>query len=122
VSSRLRRVLATLTAVLALTLVASPGAAQAACSTGDSGVTYHAAGVPAVFKSLRPQRGMNCASAKYVMNRWLRRSWARSSRNRLPTQFFDGYVTWHCGKTSRTGWRCDEYTTNTAFRFVAYRL
>jgi hypothetical protein len=121
-SSRFRRLAATLVAVCALFLVASPGAAQAACSTGDSGITYNAAGTPAIFKSLRPQRGMNCASAKYVMNRWLRRSWARSYGNRLPTGFFDGYVTWHCGKTGRTGWRCDEYTTGTAFRFVAYRL
>lgn len=119
--SRIRPVLAAVVAALALFAFVAPGTAQAACSTGDSGVTYNRNGQPAVFKNLRPIQGMNCPSARYVMNRWLRRAYARSSSNRLPTGFFDGYVTWHCGKTSRTGWRCDEYETNTAFRFVAYR-
>lgn len=119
--SHLRRLLATFIAVVALFALAAPGSAQAACSVGGSGVTYNRNGQPAVFKSLRPIQGMNCASARYVMNRWLRRAYARSSSNRLPTSFFDGYVTWSCGKTSRTGWRCDEYETNTAFLFVAYR-
>lgn len=121
-SSHLRRLVATLVAVCALVLIASPGAAQAACSIGGSGVSYNRNGEPAVFKSLRPARGMNCASARYVMNKWLRRAWTRTYSHNLPTRFFDGYVTWYCGKTGRTGWRCDEYTTNTAFRFVAYRL
>lgn len=120
--SRIRPVLAALVAAVALGAFAAPGTAQAACSVGGSGVTYNRSGTPAIFKSLRPTRGMNCASARYVMNSWLRRAWARTSSNNLPTRFFDGYVTWYCGKTSRTGWRCDEFTTNTAFRFVAYRL
>lgn len=119
--SRIRPVLAAVVAALALFAFAAPGTAQAACSIGGSGVTYDRNGEPAVFKSLRPIQGMNCASARYVMNNWLRRAYARSSRHRLPTRFFDGYVTWYCGKTSARGWRCDEYETNTAFRFVAYR-
>lgn len=120
--SPLRRILAAVVTTLALFAVTAPGTAQAACSVGGSGVTYNRSGQAAVFKNLRPTRGMNCASARYVMNSWLRRAWARTYSNTLPTRFFDGYVTWYCGKTSRTGWRCDEGTTNTAFRFVAYRL
>ena len=116
-----RRLVTTLVTVLALLAVAAPGSAQAACSIGGSGVTYDQGGEPAVFRSLRPIQGMNCASARYVMNSWLRRAYARSSNHRLPTRFFDGYVTWYCGRTSTRGWRCDEYETNTAFRFVAYR-
>lgn len=120
--SRLRPFVSALVATLALLAVAAAGAAQAACSVGGSGVTYNRGGEAAIFKNLRPARGMNCPSARYVMNKWLRRAWSRTSSHNLPTRFFDGYVTWYCGKTSSTGWRCDEYETNTAFRFVAYRL
>ena len=101
---------------------ASPAHATARCSIGDSGISYNQLGTQAVFKRLRAQQGMNCASARYVLNRWLRRHYERSSRNRLPTQFYDGYVTWYCGKTSAKRWRCVEYDSNTAFRFVAYLL
>jgi len=120
--SHLRRALAAVFSLVIVVLLAAPGTAQAACSVGGSGVTYNRNGEAAVFKSLRPARGMNCPSARYVMNKWLRRAWSRTSSHNLPTRFFDGYVTWYCGKTSSTGWRCDEYETNTAFRFVAYRL
>ncbi len=117
-------------AITALVLVAAPGAASASgpahaavrCSIGDSGVTYNRNGTGAVFKNLRAEQGMNCASARYVLNKWLRRAFRRSSRNRLPTRFYDGYVTWHCGRTSQKGWRCTEFESNTAFRFVAYLL
>jgi hypothetical protein len=51
---------------------------------------------------------MNCASARYVMNKWLRRTYQRSSSHRLPTRFWDGYVTWHCYKRSNLRWQCDE--------------
>lgn len=116
-----RRSVATLVATVVLLVLAAPGSAKAARSIGGSGVTYNRSGEPAVFRSLRPIQGMNCASARYVMNNWLRRAYARTWSNRLPTRFFDGYVTWYCGRTSTRGWRCDEYETNTAFRFVAYR-
>lgn len=119
--SRTRRAAAILLSIATLLLV-GPAAAHAACPVGGSGVTYNAVGEAARFKSLRPAQGMNCASARYVMNRWLRRAWTRTSSHALPTRFFDGYVTWYCGRTSRTGWRCDEYETGTAFRFVAYRF
>lgn len=68
---------------------------------------------------VKPMRGMNCASSRYVVNKWLKRGYQRQYSNVLPTHFFDGYVTWHCRPTSYSGhaWRCDEYTSNTAFRF-----
>ena len=106
-----------------LGLLATPTAAQAAyCPIGGSGVTYNQAGEAAKFSSLRPLSGMNCPSARYVMNRWLRATFARSYSNRLPTRFWDGYVTWHCGRVSRRKWRCDEYDSDTSFRFTAYML
>ena len=118
------------TAMTVLVMVSVPSAAGASspahaairCSIGDSGITYNRLGTAAVFKRLRAEQGMNCASARYVLNKWLRRAYRRSYRNRLPTRFYDGYVTWHCGKTSARGWRCTEFTSNTAFRFVAYLL
>ena len=66
--------------------------------------------------------GMNCASARYVMNKWLRRAYRRSYAHRLPTRFYDGYVTWHCWKRTSVRWQCDEYESNTSFRFTAYVL
>ncbi|MDX8152103.1 hypothetical protein SK069_10900 [Patulibacter brassicae] len=117
----IRRVLATTIAILAFASFGAPANASAACSIGGSGVTYNRNGVAAVFKNLQPLRGMNCPSARYVMNKWLRRAYARSRSSRLPSRFYDGYVTWYCGKTSRLRWRCNEYTTSTAFTFTAYR-
>jgi hypothetical protein len=96
--------------------------AASACSMGRSHISYNQLGEAAVFKRLRAMQGMNCASARYVMNSWLRRTYEQSYSHRLPTHFYDGYVTWYCGKYTRKKWRCDEYDSNTAFRFVAYRL
>ena len=114
---------------IAASLLASAVPAQAAgasasraCSLGNSGVTYNRAGVPAQFKSLSTLRGMNCASARYVMNKWLRRAYSRTYSTRLPTRFYDGYVTWHCYKRAYLGWQCDEYDSNTSFRFIAYHF
>ena len=83
-------------------------------------MTYNRAGVGAQFGQLNARQGMNCASARYVMNNWLRRTFARSYSRKLPTNFYDGYVTWYCGKLSSKRWRCDEYDSNTAFTFTAY--
>jgi len=44
-----------------------------------------------------------------------RKQWS----NRIPTNFYDGYVTWYCHKTSRLNWRCNEYDSGTSFRFRA---
>ena len=108
---------------MTMAALAFPSAADAACRVGGDGVTYNRSGAPAIFKKLRPLQGMNCPSARYVMNEFLRPSYARSSgKGRLVTNFYDGYVTWYCGKLSRKHWRCDEYDSNTAFQFVAYRL
>jgi hypothetical protein len=103
-------------AVLALTAAATPAEAQAACG---GGVTFNRAGEGARFWQVRPMNGMNCASARYVVNKWLRRSFARSWGHRLPTRFWDGYVTWHCGWLSYYRWQCNEYDSGTSFRFKA---
>jgi len=116
------RLIGTLATLLTVTALASPSPAQAYCPLGDDGVSYNRAGQGAKFKRLNPMQGMNCASARYVMNKWLRRSFERSYRAKLPTRFYDGYVTWYCGRTSYRRWRCDEYDSNTAFRFVAYLI
>ena len=97
-----------------------PASAASYCAAG--GITYNQQGQPAMFRGVRPAQGMNCASARYVMDKWLRRTYRRSYSNRLPTNFFDGYVTWHCGRTSHLRWRCAEYDSYTAFRFTAYRF
>jgi opacity protein-like surface antigen len=108
-------------AVAALLLLV-PGSAQAAtCSIGNSGVTYNLDGEPARFANLSAQRGMNCASARYVLNKWLRKAYSRQYSNRIPTDFYDGYVTWDCFKLSRLRWQCREYDSGTRFKFTAYR-
>jgi hypothetical protein len=108
--------------VLAALVVAAalPLAAEARCPVGDSGITVNRGGDVAKFKRLTPMQGMNCPSAQYVLNRWLRRAFLRSYSPRLPRSFYDGYVTWHCGKLSARRWQCNEYDSNTAFRFTAY--
>ena len=110
-------------AVLAIAigaLVVLPATASARCPVGGSGVTVNQAGDAAKFKRLRPMQGMNCPSAQYVMNKWLRRAFRRSYARRLPRTFYDGYVTWYCGKLSDYRWQCNEYDSDTAFRFTAY--
>jgi hypothetical protein len=109
-------------AALAVIATTTQAQAQGTCSLGNSGVTYNQLGEAAVFKNLAPMGKMNCASARYVMNKWLRRTYQRSSSHRLPTRFWDGYVTWHCYKRSNLRWQCDEYDSGTSFRFTAYRL
>ena len=124
----LRNGITSIVAVLVMVAAIGPAAAASAahaavrCSIGDNGITYNQLGTPAKFKRLRAQQGMNCASARYVLNNWLRRSYQQSYKDKLPTRFYDGYVTWYCGKTSPKRWRCAEYDSNTAFRFVAYLL
>jgi len=87
---------------------------------GDSGVSYNRAGVPAQFERLRSMYGMNCPSARYVMNRRLRRAYERRWSASIPTHFYDGYVSWECYKIRRLRWQCDEYESYTSFRFTAY--
>src|SRR4051812_3564748 len=85
------------------------GVAASRCSIGDTGISYNLAGDGAQFSALKARRGMNCSSARYVLNNWLRRKFENSYAHRLPTKFYDGYVTWYCGKYTRTRWQCDEY-------------
>jgi hypothetical protein len=118
----IKKILVSVVAVLSA-VVAVPSAAEAyssSCPVGGSGITVNRAGDVAKFKRLTPMRGMNCPSAQYVMNKWLRRAFRRSYARRLPTRFWDGYVTWYCGKRSRLRWQCNEYDSGTAFRFTAY--
>jgi hypothetical protein len=112
-----RRACSAALAVLALTVV--PEAAQARkCSGG--GPTYNQYGDRAVFKSLEARGGMNCASARYVLNKFIRRSFHTSYDDTIVTDFYDGYVDWDCGKLTRTRWECAEYDSYTYFRFTAY--
>jgi hypothetical protein len=106
-------------AVATCAVIAAPSEAQAACGGGTS---WNLAGEPASFSEAQPRRGMNCASVRYVVNQWLRPAYENQWSNKIPTRFYDGYVTWHCWKTSRLRWRCEEYSSNTAFRFKAYRF
>jgi hypothetical protein len=104
-------------AIAALALV--PASAQASNCGGWS--AYNRVGDYAVVSNVHPEGTMNCASSRYVVNKWLRRSYVRSHWAHLPTRFFDGYVTWHCGRTSRFQWRCTEYTSYTSFRFTGVK-
>ena len=115
------KILAAVMASGALLLAAEPAHAIP-CSIGDSGITYNRGGIPAKFENLRARQGMNCPSARYVLNRWLRRAYARTYSYRLPTEFWDGYVTWTCYKRTNLQWQCDESDSFTSFRFKAYRL
>jgi hypothetical protein len=112
----IRAALALLT-VAGLAAIAAPAASASDCGNWSSynrtGSTY------AKVSHVVPRQGMNCASARYVSTKWLQRAYQRSSLNRLPTRFYDGYVTWYCGRTSYYGWRCNEYTSGTAFTFRA---
>lgn len=115
----MRRIIVTVLAALAAA-AALPMAAEARCPVGDSGITVNRAGDVAKFKRLTPMQGMNCPSAQYVLNKWLRRAFRRSYSRRLPRTFWDGYVTWYCGKRTARRWQCNEYDSDTAFRFTAY--
>ena len=105
-----------------LAMLAFVPAAQASsyCNIGDNGITTNLSGTDAKFKSLYAMGKMNCASARYVLNKKLRRSFAKHYSNTIVTNFFDGYVTWYCDKLTRLRWQCDEYDSNTSFRFTAY--
>jgi hypothetical protein len=112
--------LAVSAAVPSVAAASAPQAYAAFCSVGGSGITVNRAGDVARFKRLTPMQGMNCPSAQYVLNKWLRRAFRRSYSRRLPRRFWDGYVTWYCGKRSYYRWQCNEYDSGTTFRFTAY--
>jgi hypothetical protein len=114
--------LAVAVALPSVTAASAREAYSSSCPVGGSGITVNRAGDVAKFKRLTPMRGMNCPSAQYVLNKWLRRAFRRSYSRRLPTRFWDGYVTWYCGKRSRLRWQCNEYDSGTAFRFTAYLI
>lgn len=112
----MKRIMILTLAALAAILVTPSLASASNCGgwyTGNRFDEY------AEVSNVVPMKGMNCASSRYVVNKWLKRGYERQYTNRIPTHFFDGYVTWHCRRTSGYGWRCDEYTSNTAFKFKA---
>jgi hypothetical protein len=104
-------------AALSLTGVAEASTAHSASSCGG----WYAWNLDGEAASVRnvTRSGMNCASSKYVVNRWLKKGYERQTRNRIPTHFYDGYVTWTCYKTSYYRWKCAEYESGTSFRFTA---
>jgi hypothetical protein len=109
-------------ASLFVTVLLVPSTAQASrCSIGDNGISYNLDDEPARFANLSTQRGMNCSSARYVLNKWLRKAYEEQYSNQIPTDFWDGYVDWHCYKLSRLRWQCREYDSGTRFKFTAYR-
>jgi hypothetical protein len=116
------RLIVTLVAALAFVAVVPATASATYCAIGDSGITYNRDDEAARFSSLQAMHGMNCKSARYVLNRWLRPAYARQYSARIPTDFYDGYVDWSCHKLSRLRWQCDEYDSHTSFRFTGYAL
>jgi len=109
-----------LTGALAALIALALGATSAHAASCGGWSTSNAVGEWARVTAVHPEGTMNCASSRYVVNQWLKRSWQRAHYNHLPGRFFDGYVTWDCGKTSYYGWRCSEYTSGTSFRFRGY--
>jgi hypothetical protein len=107
-----------LAAIVAASLSAVIPAAASASSCGGW-YAYNRDGEAAQVSRVVPLQGMNCASSRYVVNQWLKPAYQRQWSNRIPTHFYDGYVTWYCHKTSVYSWRCDEYDSGTAFRFNA---
>ena len=107
--------------IAALVVVTAILAVPSMAHAGNCGgwYSYNLDGEAASVSNVRPKQGMNCASSRYVANKWLRKSYQRQYANRLPTHFYDGYVTWYCGKTGSYRWRCDEYDSGTAFTFRA---
>jgi hypothetical protein len=107
-------------AALTLGLIV-PASASAAtnCSTGRSTTTYTNGGYMVELRGYTSVRGMECSSVRYVVNQWLRRKIARQyGWPRIGGPFYDGYVTWHCWKLASYRWQCDEYTSDTSFRFT----
>ena len=109
-------------AVAVAALAANPAHASAStgyssCSIGKSPYTYTNGGHTVSLTQYRG-RGMACSSVRYVANNWLRPKISRQyGWPRLSRPFYDGYVTWHCWKLSGSQVQCDEYDSNTSFRF-----
>lgn len=101
----------------AVTLCAAAAPAQAHASCGGWGA-YNLDGEYAAISKVHPRGGMNCASSRYVVNKWLKRAYQRQYSNRIPTHFWDGYVTWYGYKTGRHSWRFEEYDSGTSFTFT----
>jgi hypothetical protein len=99
-------------------LVPAGASASTGCATGQSPWTFTRGGYQVKIDRYRDVHGMACTSVRYVINRWLRHKIARQyGWPHIGGPFWDGYVTWHCFKTRRYYWRCEEYTSDTVFSF-----
>jgi hypothetical protein len=96
-------------------LALSSAAAEAASCRGG-GVSWHG-DRPARFSKYTALDGMNCASVRYVMDRWVRRQFRRTGLFRRT--FYDGYVTWHGRKIRPGRFEYREFESHTRLRFTA---
>lgn len=106
--------------LLCVGVAMEPSSASASnrCATGRSPYTFTRGGYTVKLNRYRNVHGMACSSVRYVVNRWLRHKVARQyGWPHIGGPFWDGYVTWHCHKTSVYYWRCHEYTSGTTFSF-----
>jgi hypothetical protein len=120
----LAAVAATIATATAVTAVA-PAQAHASsgftgCSTGKSWNYTNTRGGYAVALDQYRGKRMACSSVRYVINKWLRPKLSRQhGYPRVAAPFYDGWVRWHCWKPSGPVVQCDEYTSDTSFRFNA---
>ena len=103
----LKKLLVICGAIAVAALAANPAHASAStgylsCSIGKNPYTYTNGGHTVSLTQYRG-RGMACSSVRYVANNWLRPKISRQyGWPRLSRPFYDGYVTWHCWKLSRS--------------------
>jgi hypothetical protein len=101
-------------------VLAGPGVAQAdAHYCGVSKFDNNRSGYTISYQGARAS-GMNCASVRYALGQFRAKVRRQYGRPRMPRSFFDGWVTWHCWKTSVHAIKCAEYTSGTSYRFRAY--
>ncbi len=106
-------------ALVAGAVLAGPGVAQAdAHYCGVSKFDNNRSGYTIGYQGARAS-GMNCASVRYALGQFRAKVRRQYGYPRMPSAFFDGWVTWHCYKISRHGVRCYENTSSTSYSFKA---
>jgi hypothetical protein len=106
-------------AVLAVVGAAAPAQAEAATCGSISSTDYNRSGYGITY-SRAHTTSMNCASVRYAMHEFRAKVKRQHGYPRMTLPFFDGWVTWHCYKTSRVGVRCYENTSDTSYSFRTY--
>jgi hypothetical protein len=114
-----KKLIGALAVCAVLGAVAVPANAEASTYCGIGKVDHNRSGYTISYKGARAN-GMNCASVRYALSRFRAKVRRQYGYPRMPRAFFDGWVTWHCRKTSRHGIKCWEGTSNTSYRFRAY--